>query len=666
MKVLKYIYKYINSNRQFISYIVLAMIPLILVRHFTIDSYSYGAGPIVFDLGCVIILGAFAYLFKPSKQYCYLALVLFIICFLCVVNAIYYTFYSSFVSVGMIGSLGQVSDVTDAVFEKLTISHFVYLIFPILFYIIHRLLGRNNYYNYFGAIEKSKIIFGYVLLAGTVLLCRSYGQLKTNEVERFTKQWNREVIVESFGLLSYTYNDILQTLSPKFNAMFGYANAEKDFYSFYCSNERDTSKNKYTNKYEGYNVMVIHLESIQNFLVNLKVQGTEITPNINKLTSEGMYFTNFYPQISVGTSSDTEFTLNTSLMPALSGAVFTSYYDRTYESLEHILSDKGYYTFSMHANKASMWNRGKMHQNLGYQEFYSKDYYSVTEETTVGLGLSDVEFFKQSITYLKDIESNNKNYIGTMLMLSNHTPFDDLSHYLPLDLSATITKKDETGKSVTETIDYLENKKMGNYLKSAHYADYALGTFFDLIEENDLFDNTLFVFYGDHEAKLSKSEFNYLYNFDLTTGALLTEDDENYVNYDYYANELNKNTPLIFWTKNKKLKTEVTYPMGMIDVLPTLANMIGIKTTYSLGNDIFNVKDDNIVIFPNGNFLTKKVYYNSAKSEYLALTLNETISDTYISDCKNYTDTRLKISNDIIVYDLIGKSGERLSEVCEK
>ena len=46
------------------------------------------------------------------------------------------------------------------------------------------------------------------------------------------------------------------------------------------------------------------------------------------------------------------------------------------------------------------------------------------------------------------------------------------------------------------------------------------------IKNDELFNNTVFVFYGDHEAKLSKSEFEYLYNYDKETGKVKTEEDE--------------------------------------------------------------------------------------------------------------------------------------------
>lgn len=95
--------------------------------------------------------------------------------------------------------------------------------------------------------------------------------------------------------------------------------------------------------------------------------------------------------------------------------------------------------------------------------------------------------------------------------------------------------------------------------------------------------------------------------------------------------------------------------MGMIDCLPTLSNMLNIENKYALGHDIFNIKDENIVVFPNGNFLTNKVYYNNSKNETRILFESETLDDKYIENRKKYAEDILTISNDIIVYDLIDK-----------
>src|SRR5699024_10397094 len=100
---------------------------------------------------------------------------------------------------------------------------------------------------------------------------------------------------------------------------------------------------------QGKNVIVIHAESIQQFVIGMSFNGEELTPNLNKLASESIYFDNFYSQVSVGTSSDAEFTSFTSLMPTNTGTAFVSYFDRTYVSMQSLLSDTGYYTFFMNA-----------------------------------------------------------------------------------------------------------------------------------------------------------------------------------------------------------------------------------------------------------------------------------------------------------------------------
>ena len=98
--------------------------------------------------------------------------------------------------------------------------------------------------------------------------------------------------------------------------------------------------NEYTNIFEGKNILVIHAESIQNFTLNTSFNGEDVAPNLKRLASEGIYFSNFYAEESVGTSSDTEFTFNTSLLPASSGTVFISYYDRDYVTIPIIKRKK--------------------------------------------------------------------------------------------------------------------------------------------------------------------------------------------------------------------------------------------------------------------------------------------------------------------------------------
>ena len=92
--------------------------------------------------------------------------------------------------------------------------------------------------------------------------------------------------------------------------------------------------------------------------------------------------------------------------------------------------------------------------------------------------------------------------------------------------------------------------------------------------------------------------------------------------------------------------------MGMYNVAATILNMYGINNKYNVGEDIFNIKDNNIVVYPNGNFLTNKVYYNNSTNEYLSLN-GEEITKEYINEKSLETENRLSVSNAIIVYDLL-------------
>ena len=211
------------------------------------------------------------------------------------------------------------------------------------------------------------------------------------------------------------------------------------------------------------------------------------------------------------------------------------------------------------------------------------------------------------------------------------------------------------------SVPYMTDTKLGNYFKSAHYADGALGEFIDGLDEAGLLENTIIVLYGDHDSRLSKSDWRKYYNYDKENDSIYEEDDPNYVLYDSYQHELGRKVPFIIWSKDMagtKLNQKIDNVMGMYDVQPTLGNMMNFYNKYQLGRDIFNTRENNIVVFPNGNWVTNKVYYNSQKEEYFALA-NEAISEEEIAQNTEYTNKLLDVSNDIIVFDLLNKDKEK-------
>jgi len=238
-------------------------------------------------------------------------------------------------------------------------------------------------------------------------------------------------------------------------------------------------------------------------------------------------------------------------------------------------------------------------------------------------------------------------------MLTNHTPFSDITDHSDYVVDYITDEIDpETGEKIV--IPWLEGTKIGNYLKSVHYADEAIGELLNHLEEKDMLDDTIIVLYGDHDCKLKQSEFKKLYNSEYYESVLIDPEDTVGV-IDNFTYEINRKVPFFIWSKdvkNSKYTKEVTEVMGMIDVMPTLANMLGVKPLYALGNDMFSVKD-NVVVFPDGNWLTNKIYYNNSTGEFRQLDLDSSIELDYIDKNNKYADSLISISNGIITYDLI-------------
>ncbi len=650
---------YLKTNKLFFVFVLTSVGNATLLRFLTVQNY-FEIKPLLADIGAVLLIGAFGYFFKPKNQFKYYFTWAIIFTFLCVVNSMYYTNYMSYASISLLATSLQVIDVGDAVMKKvMELKDFSYIWQIVAMVFVHIYLKKKNYYDYVKDVEVGKVRALNTIVASLIFFGFFVSTLTGLDISRFGKQWNRTYLVMNFGLYTYQANDIFVSFKTKLSPLFGYDEAAKEFREYYEEkNKIKPESNEYTDIFKGKNVIAIHAESIQKFTMDTTFNGEEVTPNLNRLAKEGLYFSNFYAQESVGTSSDSEFTLLTSLMPATSGTVAVSYWDRDYSTSLKYLKDMGYYNFSMHANNGTFWNRNMIHPKYGYDRFYyyTNDY-KITKEDVLGMGLSDKSFFSQSVPKIKEISENNQNFYGTMIMLTNHTPFDAASQ-VDFDVDFKYDKIDEeTGEHITVSAPFMEGTTLGDYFKTVHYADEAIGEFINDLDEAGILENTVIVIYGDHDAKIKKSEYLYYYNYDPYTDSVIEEDNPDYKDIDYYAYELNRKVPFIIWTKDKEVQGEVTKVMGMYDVSPTLGNMLGFYNEYALGHDIFST-DDNIVVFPDGSWISDIMYYSSSKEEGKLLNPDATISSEYIDKNNEYAEKVIEISNDIIIYDLIKRTKE--------
>ncbi len=635
----------LKDNPLFTWFIIGSVINGTLLRFLTVKNY-FGISPIISDLFVSLLFGGLYFCIKEKNRFKYIFTLSIIFSIIGVANIVYYHYYNSFISVTFISFALTNTETGGAnvVGNLLNIEFFILLWFPIfMFFYNKHLKNKNIKIKDYDKKERKKVLklvyfwfLFFFLLFLTTLDLVDYG--------RFYNQWNREYSVTKFGVYLYQLNDVIVSIEPKVAPLFGSDKAKKEISEYYEELDKKQSINEYTGIFEGKNIIAIHAESIQTLAMEQEFNGIPVTPNLNYLASEGIYFSNFYSQVSIGTSSDTEYLVATSFMPVKSGTAFVNYSDKTYPSMYKILKENGYYTFSMHANTGEFWNRNNMYKSLGYDNFYERNSYTIEE--TIGFGLSDKSFFTQAADIIEEISNTNGKFYGTIITLSNHTPFEDIDSYGYFDVSMMVDGV---------TYPYLEGTKLGNYFKSVHYADKQIGMFIDLLDEKGLLEDTIIIIYGDHDARISKSEWEYYYNYDYLNNTILDENDPNYKKIDYYWYEVNRRTPFIIWSKDdefkEKYKKEITKVSGMIDISPTILNMLGLYNEYALGEDLFaNFEEENIVAFPNGNFITDKVYYNDSKNEYKLLQ-DVPLEEDYIKKCKSYTEKILNISNNIAVYN---------------
>ncbi len=240
-----------------------------------------------------------------------------------------------------------------------------------------------------------------------------------------------------------------------------------------------------------HDIIVIQVESLDQKIIGYRHNGREITPFLNRLKKNALYFDNFYAQ-HVNGSFDAEFSFLTSIYPINKNYGFRVNDLSAFTSLVDILNRKGYTTLAFHGNDKAFFHRHKAFSELGFDRFYSLEDYSVHDtvmdvEKTV-FGINDHDFFLQSINHLKSADSP---FFAFFITVTSHTPYD----FYPR----------EYGKGRFEDI---KNPLTRDYFRSISFVDKSLEMFFKHLAALDLVDNTLFVIYADHDSGVEGEEYS--------------------------------------------------------------------------------------------------------------------------------------------------------------
>lgn len=540
-------------------------------------------------------------------------------------NMLYYREFSDFLSMGILGSGSSTGNNLGK--SIAAIIHWTdYLVFIDIIILIALVVFKQLTIDRKGVQKKFAIL---TTLFGVILMFVDYGIASTNRSGLLTRSFDNNYIVKYLGLNEYavfnavqTYN---QTESRKRAKPTDLAKVKK-----FVATQKLPDNIQYYGTQKGKNVFMIHLESFQQFLIDYKVDGQEVTPNLNQFYHDQntLSFDNFYNQVGQGKTSDAEMMQENSLFGLATGSAMVKYgTNNTFESLPAILGQRGYTTATFHGDVASFWNRDNTYKSFGYDYFFSKSYYPNANKANynVGYGMKDKIFLRDSAQYIEQLP---QPFYAKLITVTNHYPYDlDKQN---IDFPAT--------KTGDNTVD--------GYVQTAHYLDQSFGELIAYLKKVGLYNNSVFVLYGDH--------YGISENHQPAIAQLLGKDKV--TNYDL-ANF--QKVPFMIHATGLKGGIDHTYG-GEIDMMPTLLDLLGVPDDgmTMFGQDMLSSDYKGKVVFRDGDWITPT--YTKFNNQYFNTQTGQQVTESSDKQLKkvaktmsDYVTKVLGYSDDVITGDLL-------------
>ena len=591
---MKRLSKLVNTRIGFFALLVFLFWIKTLIAYFT--DFKLGAQGLVQylivlinPLGTTLLLFGLAFYFKRSRFF-YPGLMGIDIAntLLLYLNVIYYREFTDFMTIATMTGYSKVNQGLSGSSLALTNFHDVFYWLDIVIILLLMLFRKIKFdpraFSHrlaFAFTSVSLVIFGINLMIAEM-----------DRPQLLGRTFDRVYIVKYLGLDAFTGYDLVKSEHVSQMRKSATKSQLKTVEKFTKEHYAAPNK-KLFGIAKGRNVIVIHLESFQQFLIDKKINGQEVTPFLNSLYhgQDTYAFSNFFNQVGQGKTSDAENMLETSTYGLSQGSLFATLgNDNTFQAAPAILKQRAGYTSAVfHGNVASFWNRNNVYKNLGYQYFFDASYFDTSGDKATGYGLKDKLLFADSIKYLQHLQ---QPFYVKYLTVTNHFPFD----------------LDDEDKDSNFTTTNTGSSTVDNYFVTAHYLDQSLQEFFSYLDKTGLAKKSIIMIYGDHYG-ISNSENKNL-------ASVLGKNADDWTDFD---NVQMQRVPLMFVIPGSGGHGGIysTYG-GEIDVLPTLLHLLGISTKryIQFGTDLFSSQHDQVVALRNQDFVTPK-YTNISGKIYL-------------------------------------------------
>ena len=610
-------YAFIRTYIDLVIYITLMLIKVIAYgSEMRAEYFSYTSlfSPVFASL---LFLAAVSIILNNKKRIGFLYICNLVITLFIIGDLTYFRYFKDVISIPILISGFQLGAVKSSIASLFKLTDLIYAAdFIFVLPAVNRYKAKNGL-----DIPKSLrfSLFLAFLVIGSSINVKEFYSLSKEQPRLLSSMYNRVYIVRKLGVVNYHYLDFYNSMYSSINRKIPVSKTKETAIKTFLQSNTPNTYNL-SGAAQGKNLIMIQVEALQGFTTNNKVNGQEITPNLNKWASRSVYFNNLYYQIAAGGTSDAEFMTNNSLYPAPSGSAYFLYCNNEFNAMPKNFKAAGYDTAALHGYRESFWNRNIIYKQFGFNNFYSEKDYDIDEN--IGLGLSDKSFLNQSVDKLKNL---NSPYYAFLITLSSHFPYDDPTKYGDFNVGT------------------YEGTLLGNYLKAIHYTDEQLGMFLDKLDSEGILKNSVVVLYGDHYA-IPRNHEEELSKF------------------------LNKTSPMsdIEWAKLQKIPMMIHFPdesqkgvnsinAGQMDIYPTICNLFDLPSKDLMGKDLFNPNNKN-VIFRDGSFTDGTYYYISQTDTYYNISTDEKVAEN--DELKNEKENalnQLEYSDDISKHNLLKK-----------
>lgn len=624
---MKRLSKLVNTRIGFFALLVFLFWIKTLIAYFT--DFKLGAQGLVQylivlinPLGTTLLLFGLAFYFKRSRFFYPVLMGIDIAnTLLLYLNVIYYREFTDFMTIATMTGYSKVNQGLSGSSLALTNLHDVFYWLDIVVILLLMLFRKIKFDP---RAFSHRLAFAFTSVS--LVVCGL--NLMVAEMDRpqlLGRTFDRVYIVKYLGLDAFTGYDLVKSEHVSQMRKSATKSQLKTVEKFTKEHYAAPNK-KLFGIAKGRNVIVIHLESFQQFLIDKKINGQEVTPFLNSLYhgQDTYAFSNFFNQVGQGKTSDAENMLETSTYGLSQGSLFATLgNDNTFQAAPAILKQRAGYTSAVfHGNVASFWNRNNVYKNLGYQYFFDASYFDTSGDKATGYGLKDKLLFADSIKYLQHLQ---QPFYVKYLTVTNHFPFD----------------LDDEDKDSNFTTTNTGSSTVDNYFVTAHYLDQSLQEFFSYLDKTGLAKKSIIMIYGDHYG-ISNSENKNL-------ASVLGKNADDWTDFD---NVQMQRVPLMFVIPGSGGHGGIysTYG-GEIDVLPTLLHLLGISTKryIQFGTDLFSSQHDQVVALRNQDFVTPKYTSISGK-----IYLNSTGKLTKQEKKQLRTDQK-KVSEELALSDSLNE-----------